>query len=125
MLTKGFTPLFTEGAFYSFCKRSFNMAWIGSITDREAARRSAGAILMGQGVLGVTAGNLSSYTAAQVAAGVAGATLSVCDQGWSTRQIQRAYHVASNLGGTFDGSYTDLYNSLPDSAGHYRSMLQG
>lgn len=101
------------------------MSWIGSSTDEETARKAAGAILMGQNVLGVAAGSLSSVAVAQAAAATAGATLSICDQGWSVRQIQRAYQVASNLGGTFSSSYATLYASLPSSAGHQRNMIQG
>lgn len=100
------------------------MSFTGSITDVEGARRAAGSCLMGQNLLSVVAGNLSSVAVAQAAAAVNGATLSICDQ-WSIVPVQRGYQVASNYGGTFASNYTTLYSSLPDSAGHQRNQFGG
>lgn len=100
------------------------MAWIGSIADRELARKSAGAVLMGQNVLSVTASSLSSVAVAQAAAATQAATLSICDRGWLIPQIQRGYQIASNMGGTFASSYATLNASLPETYNHQRNMIQ-
>lgn len=99
------------------------MSWIGSSTDEELARKAAGSALMGQTIIGVTAGSLSSVSVAQSAAATLSAAMSICDQIFLV-PVQRGYQIASNLGGTFSSSYSTLYASLPDSAGHNRQMLQ-
>ncbi len=96
--------------------------WIGSICDQEVARKSAGSALIGQNILSVVAGSLSSVAVAQAAAVTNEATLSICDRIYSSG-VSRGYQVASNLGGTFSSSYATLYASLPDSAGHARRMI--
>lgn len=98
------------------------MSWIGSVCDEEIARKSAGSALAGQNILAVTAGSLSSVATAQAAAVTLGAAMSICDQIWST-PVSRGYQIASNLGGSFASSYTDLYASLPSSASHVRQMI--
>lgn len=99
------------------------MAWTnGHITDQETARKSAGSALLGQNILGVAAGSLSSVAVAQAAAVTQNATLQICDQIYVSGVV-RGYKVASNLGGTFSSSYATLYGSLPDSAGHPRRMI--
>lgn len=96
----------------------------GSICDREAARKTAGSVLMGQTILGVTAGSLSSVATAQAAAATQGATMSICDQIF-VRPTQRGYRIASNFGAPFSSNYATLYAALPDSSGHVRNMIQG
>ncbi len=101
------------------------MAWSAthSICDLETARKAAGSCLAGQNILGVTAGSLSSVAVAQAAAITASKAGSVCDLFWGV-SVSRGYEVASGLGATFDGSYTDLYASLPSSVNHERNFLQ-
>lgn len=98
------------------------MAYVGSICDQSTARKSAGAVLWGQNVFSVVAGNLSSVAAAQAALATNAAALSVCDQTFAT-QISRGYQIASNDGGSFASNYTTLYDSLPSSVGHQRAMI--
>lgn len=99
------------------------MSWIGSIADQETARKAAGSILMGQTQFSVVAGSLSSVSVAQAAAATNSASMSICDRELLA-SVQRGYQIASNLGGTFSSNYTTLYNSLPDSTGHQRAMIQ-
>ena len=101
------------------------MPYIGHIADQETARKSAGSALSGQNILGVLAASLSSVAVAQGAAvtAQAGNTVNIADKIWAT-PCSRGYQIASNLGGTFASSYTTLYASLPDSAGHQRQMIQ-
>ncbi len=101
------------------------MSFTGSITDVEGARRAAGSVLMGQNILSVTAGSLSSVATAQASAATNGALLSICDQGWSIRAVQRGYQLASNYGASFSSNYTTLYDGLPSSVGHLRSPFGG
>jgi len=98
------------------------MAFIGSITDHELARRSAGSALAGQNILGVPASALSSVLAARATARVA--NVSICDQLW-IRPVVRGYAVASNLGGVFSSDYSLLFGSLPNSVNHIRMMING
>lgn len=100
------------------------MAWIGSITDRSMARKSAGSALFGQNVFSVVVGNLTSVATAQAAVATNALALSVCDRHLAT-PISRGYQIASNLGATFGSTYAAFYASLPDSAGYQRNMIQG
>lgn len=98
--------------------------WIGSITDQEVARKSAGSILMGQNLFSVVAGSMGSVSDAQAAATTNAATMSICDQFLLT-PVLRGYTVASAEGATFTTNYTTVYASLPSSAGHIRNFIQG
>lgn len=99
------------------------MAWIGSTNDEELARKAAGSALMGQTILGVTAGSLTDVATAQAAAATLGGAMSICDQIFIV-PVQRGYQIADNMGATFGSTYAALYDSLPSSAGHIRQMLQ-
>lgn len=96
--------------------------WVGSICDREAARRSAGSALMGQNLYSVLAASLSSVAVAQTAASANSLIMSITDR-MLVPAVQRGYTIASNLGGTFSSSYTTLYSSLPPSTGHQRNLF--
>jgi hypothetical protein len=100
------------------------MAWIGSISDEEVARKAAGSILMGQTLFAVEAANMTSIATARAEATLNAASMSVCDNFLLT-PVLRGYQIASNLGATFTTNYTTVYASLPSSAGHVRNMLQG
>ena len=100
------------------------MAFTGHIADVEAARRVAGNILIGQNILGVTAGNLTSAATAQAAATAGSLTLNIGDRTYAVN-TNRAYQVASNFSATFGSTYAALYASLPDSANHQRKCIQG
>lgn len=111
-----------------------------SICDEETGRRAAGSALLMQNPNSVSVGNffqvgassLSSVAVAQAAVSnqaagnVANISIHVADRHLATPAI-RGYQIASNLGtaGCMTGSsYTTLYNGLPSSAGHPRTMLQ-
>lgn len=96
--------------------------WAGSITDREAARRSAGSALMGQNLYSVLAASMSSGAVARAAVATNSLTMSICDR-MLVPAVQRGYTIASNLNANFDGVYADFYASLPNSAGHQRNTF--
>ena len=100
------------------------MSFTGHVADIEIARKAAGAVLIGQNILGVTAGNLTTVATAQTAASAGQLTLNIGDRTYAAN-TNRGYTVASNMGGTFGSTYAALYASLPDSAGHQRKMIQG
>ena len=99
------------------------MAWIGSSTDEELARKSAGSILMGQTLFAVEAANMTSIATARAEATLNAASMSICDNFLLTA-VNRGYQIASNMGATFTTNYTTVYASLPSSAGHMRNMIQ-
>jgi hypothetical protein len=99
------------------------MSWIGSSTDEELARKAAGSALMGQTIIGVTAGSLSSVSVAQSAAATLSASMSICDQIFLV-PVSRGYQIADNMGATFGSTYAALYASLPDSSDNIRQMIQ-
>lgn len=100
------------------------MAWTGSITDEELARKSAGSVLMGQTQFAVEAANMTSVTTARAEATLNAASMSICDSGLLT-PVLRGYGIASNMGATYTTNYTTFYASLPSSATHQRNMIQG
>ena len=100
------------------------MALVGSITDEELARKSAGSILMGETLFAVQAADMASVATATAEATLNAASMSICDN-FLVTAVNRGYIIADNMNATFTTTYATVYASLPDSAGHKRNMIQG
>ncbi len=100
------------------------MAWVGSITDQETARKACGSAIMADNQLGMVDGDLTTVATAMAAATVANlsATRSICDRPIGG-DCARGFQIASNFGGTFGSTFAALEASLPDSTGHVRQMI--
>ncbi len=100
------------------------MAWIGSVTDEETARKACGSAIMADLLLGLSDSDLTTVATAMAAATAANlsATRSICDRPIG-QDCARGFKVASNFGGTFGSTFAVLEASLPSSVGHPRQMI--
>ncbi len=100
--------------------------WIGSVTDRETARKANGSAIMANTILGLGTSDITTVAVARAAADTAtyATSRSICD--WPIgQQCNRGFLIASNLGATFGSTFVALEDSLPSSAGHIRQMITG
>lgn len=101
------------------------MAWIGSITDQETARKVNGSAIMANTLLGLGTSDITTVAVARAAAIAANLspTRSICDRPIG-QSCDRGFQVANNFSAMFGSTFAVLEASLPSSVGHPRQMIQ-
>jgi len=99
------------------------MAWTGSVTDTETARRASMCVQLAENMGLIVDGDLTSLAAAQAAVIAAEAELPVSQQIYSV-DVNRALEVAADFGASVTGSsLATFYGALPDNNGMTARML--
>lgn len=98
------------------------MAFTGSITDRETARKAAGSLLLAQARLGLVDGSMTTLATAQAQCDTGQAALSITDRIYAT-QCKVGLQVGVNEGAAMGGTIATYLAALPDSTGHLRRMI--
>jgi hypothetical protein len=100
------------------------MAWAGSITDTETARKASSSVLQAASLLGLVDGNLTSLAAAQAACDAGQLALAITDRNYAVHS-DRGLEVcaAFTASSVTSSSLATLYADFPDTVGHQRRMI--
>lgn len=99
------------------------MAFTGSITDVQTARRASQSTLQAQNLLGLVNGSLTSLAAAQAQCFTGQAALSICDRLFAVHSARSLAVGSAFSAPVTTSSLTSYYAALPSNGNKPQRMI--